>query len=73
MPRRRRLPKKGRKIVEEEQNGVERAKYGRSLIKELSRRLTADFGRGFDKRNLWSVRQFYLAFPIRHALRDELT
>lgn len=63
----------GRRIVEEEQGGAERAAYGKALIKELSRRLTADFGRGFTTTNLKYMRQFYLAFPIRHALRDELT
>lgn len=63
----------GRIIVEEEQKGKERAEYGRSLIEELSKRLTADYGRGFNKTNLWYMRQFYLTFPNLHALRGELT
>lgn len=62
----------GRRIVEE-QGGAERAEYGAALIAELSKRLTEDFGKGFAVTNLKYMRQFYLAFPIGHALRDELT
>lgn len=62
----------GRRIVEE-QGGEGRAEYGSALIKELSKRLTADFGKGFTITNLKYMRQFYLAFPIGHALRDQLT
>jgi predicted nuclease of restriction endonuclease-like (RecB) superfamily len=62
----------GRRIVEE-QGGAERAEYGAALIAELSKRLTEDFGKGFTVTNLKYMRQFYLAFPIGHALRDELT
>ncbi|MDR0336253.1 MAG: PDDEXK nuclease domain-containing protein [Planctomycetaceae bacterium] len=51
----------------------ERAEYGKQLLKYLSQRLTAEFGKGFDERNLRAMRQFYLAFPIRHALRAKLT
>jgi predicted nuclease of restriction endonuclease-like (RecB) superfamily len=53
----------GRMIVEEEQQGRERANYGAALIKNLSLRLTEEFGRGFTERNLWHIRQFYLVFP----------
>ena len=63
----------GRIIVEHEQGGAERAEYGQGLIKELSRRLTADFGKGFTETNLRYMRLFYLAFPNHHALRDELS
>ncbi len=63
----------GRIIVEEEQSGKEKAEYGRSLIEELSERLTADYGRGFTTTNLWYMRQFYLTFTNLHALRGELT
>lgn len=63
----------GRIIVEEEQRGKKRADYGKTLIAELARRLTADFGKGFTETNLKYMRQFYLTFPIRHALRDELS
>ena len=62
----------GRRIVEE-QGGQDRAAYGRALVKELSCRLTDDFGRGFNERNLWSMRKFYLAFSKMNALRSELS
>ena len=68
----------GRMIVEEEQQGKERAQYGASLIKNLSVRLSAEFGKGYTETNLKYFRQFYLTFPavtateIRHALRGEL-
>lgn len=63
----------GKVIVEEEQKGRARAGYGKGLIAELSKRLKAEFGRGFDQSNLWHMRSFYLAFPILDALRRELT
>jgi len=62
----------GRLIVESEQGGQKRAAYGETVLDELSRRLTAEFGRGFTATNLRYMRQFYQAFPIHHALRDEL-
>ena len=61
----------GRLIVEHEQGGRRRAAYGEAVLDDLSGRLTTDFGRGFTATNLRYMRQFYLAFPIRHALRDE--
>lgn len=61
----------GRSIVE--QQGGKRAEYGRRLVAELSERLTEDFGKGFDESNLRYMRLFYLAFPIRDALRHELS
>lgn len=63
----------GRRIVEEEQNGKERAEYGKYLIKNLAEALTADFGKGFGETNLKYFRQFYQTFPIRHTLRDGLS
>ena len=54
----------GRSIVEE-QGGKERAEYGEALLQGLAERLTADFGKGFDARELRKMRQFYLSFPIR--------
>lgn len=54
----------GRLIIEEEQNGKTRAGYGKYLIKELSNRLTKDFGKGYDQTNLKLFRKFYLEFPI---------
>ena len=61
----------GRLIVEEEQEGRKRADYGQALLKNLSDKLTKEFGNGFTERNLRNFRQFYLWFPIRHALRAE--
>ena len=63
----------GRIIVEEEQKGHQRADYGKALIAELARRLTRDYGKGFTESNLKYMRQFYLTFPNRHALRDDLS
>lgn len=53
----------GRRIVEEEQGGAERADYGKQLLKQLSAALTEEFGKGFSVQNLYSFRQFYLTFP----------
>ncbi|MGH9390081.1 MAG: DUF1016 N-terminal domain-containing protein, partial [Vicinamibacteria bacterium] len=61
----------GREIVEHEQGGQRRAAYGEAILEDLSRRLTAEVGRGFDVRNLRYMRQFFLVFPIHHTLRDE--
>lgn len=63
----------GRIIVEHEQGGEEKAEYGKYLIKELSERLTSEFGKGFTEQNLRNMRQFYTTFPIRHTLCSELT
>lgn len=63
----------GRAIVEEEQQGKSKADYGKSLLENLSRKLTVDFGRGFDPSNLSYIRRFYLTFPILDALRPELS
>ncbi len=63
----------GRRIVEEEQKGEERAGYGENLIKELANKLQKEFGKGFNKRNLWYMKSFYLNFPKVNALRTELT
>ena len=48
----------GKIIAEEELNGEDRAKYGASVIKELSKRLTASYGKGFTKRNLYNFMSF---------------
>ena len=63
----------GRHIVEFEQGGEARAAYGKNLVPRLADALTRDFGRGFDATNLRHMRGFYLAFPIRDALRRELS
>jgi len=62
----------GKSIVEQ-QGGEETAEYGTGLIKELSRQMTKDFGKGFTTTNLKYMRQFYVVFPNSHALRDELS
>mgnify|MGYP000262015710 FL=1 len=62
----------GKSIVEK-QGGNPTAEYGTKLIEELSKQMTADFGKGFTVTNLKYMRQFYLAFPNRHALRDQLS
>jgi hypothetical protein len=55
------------------QGGKEKADYGDELLVELSNRLTPEFGKGFDQSNLRNMRKFYLTFPIRDALRHELS
>lgn len=62
----------GKSIVDE-QAGKERAAYGEALLKALAIRLTKNFGKGFEARELRKMRQFYLAFPIRDSLRPELS
>jgi len=63
----------GRHIVEFEQQGAARAQYGKGLLTDLSKQLTQEFGKGFDSSNLRYMRLFYLAFPIRDAVRHELS
>jgi hypothetical protein len=53
----------GRRIVEEIQNGEHRANYGEQVIKNVSKALTAEFGRGYSERSIWQYRQFYQMFP----------
>jgi len=53
----------GKRIVDEEQKGKQRAEYGKNLIKNLSLALNAEFGKGFSVANLWNFRQFYQTFP----------
>jgi len=52
----------GKRIVEEEQKGKNRAEYGKELLKNLSIELTKEFGKGFSVRNLEQMRKFYLIF-----------
>ena len=52
----------GRRIVEEEQNGKERAEYGKEILQNLSKVLTEEFGKGYSYRTLREIRQFYLMF-----------
>ena len=58
----------GRRIVEHEQQGAERAEYGKALLKDLAGELTVEFGRGFSRSNLQNMRNFYLAYKDRAPL-----
>lgn len=53
----------GKRIVEQEQQGKDRADYGSQLLKSLSKELTAEFGKGFSVPSLYNYRSFYLTFP----------
>lgn len=63
----------GKRIVEDEQSGNARAEYGKFLLKNLAKELTEEFGKGFEERELRRMRQFFITFPIRDALRPELS
>ena len=63
----------GRMIVEEEQKGSDRAEYGKYLVATLSAKLTTEYGKGFDKTNLWNMIRFYRTFPIVDAVRQQLS
>ncbi len=63
----------GQAIVEDEQQGAERAGYGEHVIQSLSARLKAEGLKGFGRRNLAWMREFYLKFQNLHALRAELS
>ena len=58
----------GRMIIEEEQGGKARADYGKSLLKELSKVLTTEFGKGFSVDNLENMRRFYLVYGKSETL-----
>lgn len=58
----------GRRVVEFEQQGAARAKYGEALLKQLSEDLTAKFGRGFSERNLEQMRLLYTTWPISQTV-----
>ncbi len=61
----------GKLIVEEEQNGEERAKYGKNIIENLSKKLTKEYGKGFSRRNLEYMRKFYSAYSITQTASAE--
>lgn len=63
----------GQLIIEDEQNGELRAKYGKSVLKNLAAHLSLEFGKGFNERNLNNMRAFFIAFPIWNAVRTELS
>lgn len=62
----------GQLIVEDEQNGNERAEYGKAVLEGLSKKLTVEFGKGFDESNLRYMRLFYQTFKNCDTLRHEL-
>ena len=59
----------GKRIVDEEQNGADRAEYGKQIIETISIELTREFGKGFSKRTVWEIRQFYSCFPQYEIMR----
>lgn len=61
----------GKMVIEEEQNGNERAKYGENLLKELSKVLTKEFGKGFSVTNLQQMKRFYLIYQKQQTLSAE--
>jgi predicted nuclease of restriction endonuclease-like (RecB) superfamily len=63
----------GRRIVEHEQKGEKRAAYGKQLLRELSARLTQDFGRGFSEDNLSLMRKFYSVFCDRGGISETVS
>ncbi|MCI9845006.1 YhcG family protein [Flavobacterium pectinovorum] len=60
----------GRIIVEEEQNGKDRAEYGKQLLKGLSQQLTDEFGKGFSVDNLQNMRKLYLVYSISETVSN---
>lgn len=66
----------GKRIIEQEQHGEDRAVYGEGILTELSKALTAEFGKGFSYVNLRNFRQFYLTYrgnKICYTLCSKLT
>lgn len=63
----------GRIIAEYEQTVPERADYGKQTLKELSKALTAEFGKGFSRANLYNMRQFYLSYEKVQSVTGKLT
>ncbi len=55
----------GKRIVEDEQRGSQRAKYAEKTLKNLSKKLTKEFGRGYSVDNLQRMRNFYLTYQNR--------
>ena len=61
----------GKRILETEQEGKERAEYGSYLLKNLAKKLEPEYGTGFSYRQLQFCRQFYRMYPIANALRSQ--
>lgn len=62
----------GKTIVEDEQNGNDRAEYGKETLQFISARLTEEFGKGFSVRTLQQLKKFYVVYPNTNALRSQL-
>ena len=63
----------GKTLVEDEQQGEKRAKYGKQQLKHISQELTKEFGKGFDVSNLRNMRRFYIKFPIQETVSPKLS
>lgn len=63
----------GRVIVEHEQNNNERAEYGKQTLRQLSRVLSKEFGKGFSRSNLQNMRSFFLTYPNCQTLSGKLS
>lgn len=63
----------GKIIVEYEQSSKERADYGKQTLKQLSKDLTREFGKGFSRSNLQNMRSFYLVYPKCQTLSGKLS
>lgn len=64
----------GYRIAEEELQGADRAEYGAGIIAKLAKELTAEYGKGFTKSNLYNFYSFYKAFPkIFHSMSGKST
>ena len=63
----------GRMIVEEEQNGKNRAEYGQNLLQDLSKVLTTEFGKGFSVTNIQQTRSFYLVYQKQQTVSVKST
>ena len=61
------------KIIMDIQQGDERASYGDNILEKLSEKLTAEFGKGYSKRNLERMRKFYVYFPIATTVSSQLS
>lgn len=59
----------GRHIIEQEQQGEQRASYGKELLSLLADRLTAEFGKGYSRSNIADMRRFYLTYQERARIK----
>jgi len=60
-------------IIEDEQENSERAEYGKKFLKELSKKLTKEYGKGFSKSNLFNMKKFYLKYQKFQTLSGKLS